>query len=78
MKIIVNGAERETAEGSSVAGVVASVTGHITGRVTDTGTGRTAGVAVALNDEVVPRADWSTTIVREADRIEVLTAVQGG
>jgi sulfur carrier protein len=66
MKIIVNGAERETAEGSSVAGVVAFVTG------------KPAGVAVALNDEVVPRTDWKTTIVREADRIEVLTAVQGG
>ena len=66
MKITVNGAERETEEGSSVAGVVAAVTG------------RPAGVAVALNDQVVPRADWNTTIVREADRIEVLTAVQGG
>lgn len=66
MKIIVNGAERETEEGSSVAGVVAAVAGP------------PAGVAVALNDQVVPRADWNTTIVREADRIEVLTAVQGG
>jgi sulfur carrier protein len=66
MKIIINGAERETEEGSSVAGVVADVTG------------RPAGVAVALNDQVVPRAHWNTTIVREADRIEVLTAVQGG
>jgi sulfur carrier protein len=70
MKITVNGAEREAEEGSSVAGVVASVTGRADGR--------TAGVAVALNDQVVPRADWTTTIVREADRIEVLTAVQGG
>jgi sulfur carrier protein len=70
MKISVNGAEREAEEGSSVAGVVALVTGRATGRP--------AGVAVALNDQVVPRADWNTTIVREADRIEVLTAVQGG
>jgi sulfur carrier protein len=66
MKITVNGAERDTDEGSSVAGVVAAVTE------------RPAGVAVALNDQVVPRGDWATTIVREADRIEVLTAVQGG
>jgi|1185.fasta_scaffold06831_3 sulfur carrier protein len=66
MKITVNGAEHEAEEGSSVAGVVSSVTG------------RTGGVAVALNDQVVPRTDWNTTIVREADRIEVLTAVQGG
>jgi sulfur carrier protein len=66
MRISVNGAEREAEEGSSVAGVVALVTRQ------------PAGVAVALNDQVVPRADWKTTIVREADRIEVLTAVQGG
>lgn len=66
MKITVNGVERETDEGSSVAGVVATVSG------------RASGIAVAVNDEVVPRADWKTTIVREADRIEVLTAVQGG
>jgi sulfur carrier protein len=70
MKITVNGAEREAEEGMSVAAVVASATGRPAGR--------TAGVAVALNDQVVPRADWNTTIVREADRVEVLTAVQGG
>jgi sulfur carrier protein len=66
MKITVNGSEHDAPDGSSVAGVVAALTG------------RSAGVAVALNDEVVPRADWAATIVREADRIEVLTAVQGG
>jgi sulfur carrier protein len=66
MKITVNGAAHEAEEGCSVGRVVSSVTG------------RTGGVAVALNDQVVPRADWNTTIVREADRIEVLTAVQGG
>ncbi|GLY72053.1 sulfur carrier protein ThiS [Actinoallomurus iriomotensis] len=66
MKITVNGAEREAEDGATVAGVVASVTRA------------PAGVAVALNDQVVPRGDWPTTIVREADRIEVLTAVQGG
>ena len=66
MKITVNGAEHEAEDDASVAGVVASVTAQA------------AGVAVALNDQVVPRAHWKTTIVREADRIEVLTAVQGG
>jgi sulfur carrier protein len=66
MKITVNGSEHDAPDGSSVTGVVTALTG------------RSAGVAVALNDEVVPRADWDATIVREADRIEVLTAVQGG
>ncbi|MET7456360.1 sulfur carrier protein ThiS [Streptomyces sp. NPDC005574] len=37
-----------------------------------------SGVAAALNETVVPRARWSATSLREGDRVEVLTAVQGG
>jgi sulfur carrier protein len=36
------------------------------------------GVAVALNGEVVARASWHTTTVTTGDRLEVLTATQGG
>jgi thiamine biosynthesis protein ThiS len=36
------------------------------------------GCAVAVNDAVVPRSGWSTKKVRHGDRVEVLTAVQGG
>jgi sulfur carrier protein len=36
------------------------------------------GVAVALDGEVVPRAEWRFTPLREGGRVEVLTAVQGG
>lgn len=36
------------------------------------------GVAVARNGEVVPRSAWEATAVGEGDRVEVLTAVQGG
>jgi sulfur carrier protein len=37
-----------------------------------------SGVAAALNETVVPRAQWPKTLLREGDRVEVLTAVQGG
>jgi sulfur carrier protein len=37
-----------------------------------------SGVAAALNETVVPRARWSDTALAEGDRIEILTAVQGG
>ncbi|MFD6138775.1 sulfur carrier protein ThiS [Promicromonospora sp. NPDC060271] len=40
--------------------------------------GAPRGVAVALDDAVVPRSAWSTTYVRPGDRVEVVTAVQGG
>ncbi len=36
------------------------------------------GVAVALNDEVVRREAWDTTQIRPGDRIEIVTAKQGG
>ncbi|MFB7412176.1 sulfur carrier protein ThiS [Streptomyces sp. NPDC056202] len=37
-----------------------------------------AGVAAALNETVVPRGEWPTTLLGDGDRVEVLTAVQGG
>lgn len=37
-----------------------------------------SGVAAAVNDTVVPRNRWSGTPLADGDRVEVLTAVQGG
>jgi sulfur carrier protein len=36
------------------------------------------GIAVAVNDAVVSRGDWGTAVLDENDRVEILTAVQGG
>lgn len=36
------------------------------------------GIAVAVNDRVVPRAAWSSTHLAPGDRVEVLQAVAGG
>jgi sulfur carrier protein len=36
------------------------------------------GVAVAVDGEVVPRAEWPSTTLTDGQRVEVLTAVQGG
>lgn len=36
------------------------------------------GVAAAVNDRVVPRGAWATTVLRAGDRVEIVTAVQGG
>ena len=35
-------------------------------------------VAVALNDIIVPRADWDKTTVADGDRVEVVHFVGGG
>jgi sulfur carrier protein len=36
------------------------------------------GVAVAVDGAVVPRSAWARTSLAEGQRVEVLTAVQGG
>jgi sulfur carrier protein len=36
------------------------------------------GVAVAVDGEVVPRAQWDSFVLQEHARVEVLTAMQGG
>lgn len=36
------------------------------------------GVAVAVDAEVVPRAEWSTHLLADNAHVEVLNAVQGG
>jgi sulfur carrier protein len=36
------------------------------------------GVAIAVNNAVVPRAKWDRTQLRDGDAIEIIHAVQGG
>ena len=64
--IVLNGEPRELAPGTTVAALVA-------------GLGMPPrGVAVALDGEVVRRAEWDDCEVRDGARVEVLTAMQGG
>ncbi|MEV4195626.1 sulfur carrier protein ThiS [Streptomyces toxytricini] len=66
MTISVNGEPREVAAGTTLDAVVAALTTA------------PSGVAAALNEAVVPRGQWPRTPVGDGDRIEILTAVQGG
>jgi sulfur carrier protein len=68
MRVVVNGSPREVREQASIADVVSALGRDPAAR----------GTAVALNGEVVPRAEWGSTTVSEDARVEVLTAVQGG
>lgn len=40
--------------------------------------GKTKGVAVALNNQVIPRDRWSDTLLTDTDSILIITATQGG
>jgi sulfur carrier protein len=66
MRVVVNGVARDLTPGTTLAQVV------------DDLTRAPAGVAVAVNDTVVPRGAWASTVLDDSDRVEVLTAVQGG
>lgn len=71
-RVTVNGTDMELPESASVHDVVARV---LAGQA-NAATGR--GVAVAVNDDVVPRTSWASTPVGAGDRIEIVTATQGG
>ncbi|MGH9211082.1 MAG: sulfur carrier protein ThiS [Acidimicrobiales bacterium] len=36
------------------------------------------GLAIAVNDEVVPRSTWPDRAVGDGDRVEILNIAQGG
>ncbi|CAM3490430.1 MULTISPECIES: sulfur carrier protein ThiS [Sphingobacterium] len=40
--------------------------------------GKTQGVAVALNNQVIPKNDWSKTYLQSNDQLLLITATQGG
>ncbi|GGX95926.1 sulfur carrier protein ThiS [Streptomyces hiroshimensis] len=66
MGISVNGEHREVPHGLTLGALVASMSSA------------PGGVAAAVNEAVVPRGQWAATRLGAGDRVEVLTAVQGG
>jgi len=66
VNVLVNGNSEQIAAGTTVAEVVYRWARS------------PIGVAVAVNEAVVTRADWPETTLGEGDRVEILTAVQGG
>ena len=65
--LVVNGDSRPLLLGETVADVVAGLLGAAS-----------SGVAVAVDGQVVRRADWASTVLTDGTRVEVLTAMQGG
>jgi sulfur carrier protein len=66
MTIVVNGQHHDLPDDATLTDVVARLTTAA------------RGVAVALNGSVVPRGEWHSTALVDADQVEILTAVQGG
>lgn len=66
MEIIINGRRHPVTEELSLAAAVSLITSSGT------------GVAAAVNGDLVRRGAWESTRLANGDRVEVLTAVQGG
>ncbi|MFF7200909.1 MULTISPECIES: sulfur carrier protein ThiS [unclassified Streptomyces] len=66
MNVSVNGEARVLATGTTLDTLVTELTPA------------RSGVAAAVNEAVVPRSAWAGTLLDDGDRVEVLTAVQGG
>jgi sulfur carrier protein len=66
MRLTINGAERDVAGGVTVDALLQTLAL------------RRDGVAVALNDDVVPRAEHATRTLNDGDRLEIIVAVAGG
>ncbi|MCX4749585.1 sulfur carrier protein ThiS [Kitasatospora sp. NBC_01287] len=64
--LTVNGEPREVSGGATLAELVAELSKA------------PSGVAAAVNEAVVPRGSWAGTLLAAGDRVEILTAVQGG
>ncbi|MGC5345929.1 sulfur carrier protein ThiS [Streptomyces sp. DT24] len=66
MSVSVNGEPRAIAPGTTLDVLVATLSAA------------PSGIAAAVNESVVPRGRWARTALADGDRVEVLTAVQGG
>ncbi|UGY90899.1 sulfur carrier protein ThiS [Streptomyces gobiensis] len=66
MRIRINGEDRVTPDGTTLDALISTLTTA------------PSGVAAAVNEAVVPRGQWADTTLGDGDRVEVLTAVQGG
>ncbi|MFR9801501.1 sulfur carrier protein ThiS [Pseudonocardia sp. RS010] len=66
MKVEINGVAHDLADEATVADALTAIDAPET------------GIAVAVDGQVVRRADWTSTRLAAGVAVEVLTAVQGG
>lgn len=68
MKLILNGEAIETDDGKTLGALLISLGIDAESK----------GVAIAVNETVIPKRKWDATELRADDAIEIIHAVQGG
>lgn len=66
MKIYLNGKENQINHSSLEA------------LLDETGLLKRNGIALAVNNQVIPRANWTKVVLENNDKILIITATQGG
>ncbi|CAN5175066.1 sulfur carrier protein ThiS [soil metagenome] len=67
MEIKINNDQIQVAEGSSVAHLVNFTFGE-----------KQKGIAVAVNDAVIPKNNWNEYLLKDNDKVLIIKATQGG
>jgi sulfur carrier protein len=67
MEIFVNNQPIQTEEQTSLLSLVYSQVGE-----------NSKGLAVAINEEVIPKNEWDKTILNQQDQVLIIKATQGG
>jgi len=68
MKVIINAAAIELNDSEATLGAA----------IVSSGVNDFKGLAVAVNDTVIPRTTWNTFTINENDTITIIRATQGG
>ena len=67
MEILLNNQPKDIASDSSVQQLLNEVVGE-----------KQKGIAIAINDRVVPRTNWAQHTIQPKDNILIIKATQGG
>ena len=67
IKITVNGSDRSVDDGTTVAQLA-----H------DCGVSEKGGAAIAIDDKLIPRADWRGTVLEQGADVLIIKAAYGG
>ena len=68
MELIINGEKKDAGDIRTLEGLMTEM-GYNTA---------SKGMAIAVNDTVIPKGRWKTTTLNTGDTIEIIHAVQGG
>ncbi|MEJ5339052.1 MAG: sulfur carrier protein ThiS [Aquificaceae bacterium] len=68
MKLLVNGKELEVKENITLLALLESSGIQV----------RPVGLAVAVNEEIVPKSKYGECILKDGDRVEIVNIVGGG